>query len=41
MTDPGRYAQMYETLPEEVPELCRVVQGLLLHVFHTHRYSVD
>ena len=41
MTDPGRYAHLYETLPEEVPELCRVVQGLLLHVFHTHRYGVN
>ncbi|UCD57743.1 MAG: hypothetical protein JSV16_01135, partial [Candidatus Hydrogenedentota bacterium] len=41
LTDPGRYAHLYESLPEEVPELCRVVQGLLLHVFHTHRYGVN
>jgi hypothetical protein len=40
MTDPGRCAYLYEALPEGVPELCRVVQGLLLHVFHTERYGV-
>ncbi|MBN2313444.1 MAG: transglutaminase domain-containing protein [Sedimentisphaerales bacterium] len=40
MTDPGKYAHLYEGLPEDVSELCRVVQGLLLHVFHTHRYGV-
>ena len=41
ITDPGKYAHLYETLPEDVPELCRIVQGLLLHVFHTHRYDVE
>ena len=40
MTDPGRYAHLYDALPESVTELCRVVQGLLLHVFHTERYGV-
>ncbi len=41
MTDPGQYVHLYETLPEDVSELCRIVQGLLLHVFHTHRYGID
>jgi hypothetical protein len=40
ITDPGKYAYLYDTLPETIPELCRTVQGLLLHVFHTHRYGV-
>jgi excinuclease ABC subunit A len=41
MTAPGRFTYLYDTLPETVPELCRTVQGLLLHVFHTNRYGVN
>ena len=40
MTNPGKYAYLYETLPETTPELCKVVQELLLHVFHAQRYGV-
>lgn len=41
ITTPGRYADQYDTLPETIPQLCQVVQGLLLHEFHTNRYGVN
>ncbi|MCP4611276.1 MAG: transglutaminase domain-containing protein [Planctomycetes bacterium] len=41
ITNPGKYAGLYDTLPETIPELCHVVQGLLLHEFHTNRYGVN
>lgn len=41
ITNPGRYADLYDTLPETIPQLCQVVQGLLLHEFHTNRYGVN
>jgi excinuclease ABC subunit A len=41
ITNPGRYSGLYEALPESIPELCQVVQGLLLHEFHTNRYGVN
>lgn len=41
MTDPGKYAGMYEDLPDDIPGLIRVVQGVLLHVFWTSRYGVE
>ena len=31
ITDPGPYAGLLEDLPVEIPALCRVVQGLLMH----------
>ena len=41
ITNPGRYTYLYNTLPETVPQLSQVVQGLLLHEFHTNRYGVN
>lgn len=41
MTNPGKYAHLYDELPETIPQLCQTVQGLLLHVFHTERYGVS
>jgi len=41
ITNPGRYTYLYKTLPETVPQLSQVVQGLLLHEFHTNRYGVN
>lgn len=40
ITNPGRYAYLYDTLPETIPQLCQVVQELLLHLFHANRYGV-
>ena len=41
MTDPAKYQQLYDELPDTIPELVEVVQGLLIHVFHAHRYGVQ
>jgi hypothetical protein len=41
MTDPGEHADLLEYLPTEIPALCQVVQGLLLHVFWAERYGVE
>ncbi len=40
MTDPGEYAYLYKDLPSDVPELCKVVQGVMIHIFHAHLYGV-
>lgn len=40
MTDPGRYAFLLDGPPSELPELVKVVQGLLLHIFWAERYGV-
>jgi len=41
MTDPGEHAGLFDGLPTEIPALCQVVQGLLLHVFWAERYGVQ
>jgi hypothetical protein len=40
MTGPGEHAQMIDSLPTDIAALCRVVQGLLLHVFWAERQGV-
>ncbi|NLG27152.1 MAG: transglutaminase domain-containing protein [Chloroflexi bacterium] len=37
---PGRYAELLADLPRDIRALCRVVQGVLLHVFWAQRYGV-
>jgi hypothetical protein len=37
MTDPGEYGHLFDGLPRELEALCRLVQGLLLHVFWADR----
>jgi hypothetical protein len=39
-TDPRDQRNSYEGLPTAVPELCLVVQGLILHVLWAERYGV-
>jgi len=41
MTDPGEHAGLFEGLPSEIPALCQVVQGILLHIFWAERYGVE
>lgn len=41
MTDPWEHEAMYDGLPDVVPGLVKVVQGVLIHVFHAHRYGVE
>lgn len=40
ITQPGAYAALLDDLPTDVPALCRVVQGLMIHVFWAEQYGV-
>ncbi len=40
-TDPGAHGYLFDGLPRDIPELCRVVQGLLVHVFWAERYGLQ
>ena len=31
ITDPGQYIELFEALPSDIPALCEVVQGILMH----------
>ena len=41
MTDPKEYAGQLDGMPTEIPALCEVVQGLLLHIFWAERYGLE
>lgn len=41
MTDPKQFSKLFESLPTEIPALCRVVQGLLIHILWTERYGIN
>ena len=40
ITNPNKYGYLYDTLPDTIPELCQVVQGLLWHEFLPSQYGV-
>ncbi len=40
MTDPRQYNTLFDNLPGEVPELVKVAQGLLIHIFWAERYGL-
>jgi len=40
MTSPGRYAALFDDLPEDVAQLAAVAQGLIIHEHLTHLYDV-
>lgn len=40
MTDPGKYAYLFDDLPSDVPGLFRVIQGLMIHEFWANEYGV-
>jgi hypothetical protein len=40
MSDPGAYSNLFDSLPTQIDQLCRVVQGLMIHVFWAERYGV-
>ncbi len=40
ITDPREHREMFAELPITVAELCRVIQGILLHKFTTNMYDV-
>ena len=41
ITDPGEYQHLFDGLPIDIPALCDVVQGLILHVHWAERYGVQ
>ncbi len=40
ISNPGAYAGLFAKLPMDVAELCRIVQGSMLHTFWAERYGV-
>ncbi|MCP4753776.1 MAG: hypothetical protein GY866_23070 [Proteobacteria bacterium] len=40
ISDPGDYASLFDELPTDVPDLCRIVQGILIHMHWLERYGV-
>jgi hypothetical protein len=40
MTESGDYVPLLEDLPGEIPGLCNVVQGIILHIFWAEAYGV-
>jgi len=40
ITDPGPHADLYASLPDDLPSLVQVVQGLVVHVFWAERYGL-
>jgi hypothetical protein len=38
ITDPGKYAALYEQLPQDIESLAAVINGLLLHTWRTMKY---
>ena len=40
MTDPHKHAHLFADLPCEIDALCRVVQGLMVHIFWAERYGL-
>lgn len=41
MTDPGEWSWLFDDLPETIPELVSVVQGLMVHIFWAERYGLQ
>ena len=41
MTNPGRHAGLLDQLPTDIGSLCRVVQGLMIHVFWAEQYGIQ
>ncbi len=41
LTAPGHLAGLLDPLPGEVEALCRVVQGMMIHIFWAERYGVQ
>ncbi|MGD0006790.1 MAG: transglutaminase domain-containing protein [Anaerolineaceae bacterium] len=41
LTDPGEYAPRLDGLPNALPELVRLLQGLAVHIFWAGRYGLE
>src|SRR4051812_32089460 len=41
ITDPGEHADLFQGLPQDLPTLCHIVQGLIIHIGLLKLYGVD
>src|SRR5512144_1105420 len=41
ITDPGPYAALYTDLPNDIPALVQVIQGLMVNVFWAEQYGLS
>ncbi|HEY32727.1 MAG TPA: transglutaminase domain-containing protein [Dehalococcoidia bacterium] len=41
MTNPGEYRHLFDGLPADIPSLCGIVQGLILHAHWAERYGMQ
>jgi len=40
VTDPQAYARLFENLPTTLPELCQLIQGIVIHPYEARLYGV-
>jgi hypothetical protein len=39
ITDPGEYSPLFSELPDDIPSICKIVQGLLIHQYWAGAYG--
>ena len=39
ISNPGKFTHLFDILPQDISQLCRIIQGLLLHPFWAERYG--
>ena len=39
ISNPGKFTHLYDILPQDISQLCKIIQGLLLHPFWAERYG--
>ncbi|MFX0184516.1 MAG: hypothetical protein ACFE95_15655, partial [Candidatus Hodarchaeota archaeon] len=40
ITDPSNYSDFYEDLPTGIPELCKIIQNVIVHIFWLQAYGM-
>ncbi len=40
ITDPSIYSDIYEDLPTTIPELCKIIQNVIIHIFWLQAYGM-
>lgn len=40
ISQPGQFAHLFDSLPGDIGELCKIVQGVTVHVFWAERYGL-
>jgi hypothetical protein len=39
VTEPGEYKNLYKDLPDDIPSLCQIIQGVILHLHWVQTYG--